>query len=85
MCKLPEHFLEDLEEDYQYDCDESFLEQKICELDDLITIFEDAYFRSELNIAFLLDVIVHKSKKLRKFYQFFLENYISQNNSCKNT
>ena len=85
MNKLPEHFFEDLEEDYEYDFDENFLEIKIEELDDLIKIFEALYFYSDLKKENLLYVIVNKSAKLRKCFQLYLKKYFIQDISCKNT
>lgn len=85
MSKLPDHFLDDLEEDYDYEFDENFFEIKICELDNLIKIFEEIHFNSELKIESLLNVITNKSAKLRKCFQLFLENKMYQNFSCKNT
>lgn len=85
MNNLPEHFLDDLEEDYKYNFDVDFIELKICELDNLIKIFDEIHFNSEQKIGYLLDIIVNKSSRLKKYFQLFLENYLSQNFSCKNT
>jgi len=85
MSNLPDKLFEDLEEDYKYDLDVDFMELKICELDNLVKIFEEIYYNSNLKVESLLNVIVNKSARLRKYFQLFLENYISENNSCKNT
>jgi len=85
MNNLPEHFLEDLEEDYDYNCDFNFIELKICELDNLIKILEEIYFNSEVQVDSLLYIVINKSSKLREYFQLFLKNNIYQNFSCKNT
>ena len=76
MCEqIPKHFVEDLDMDYDYDFDESFIESKIGELDDLVKMLYGLYYQTELDIGVLLNMVLHKSAKLKRYFQFFLDTY----------